>query len=239
MQLPTVDDVDAVGRMAAFVVAAPSHTSPARRPRARSLTRPGWLHGLRAAPRGLPAHHRRHRLLHRDHGRSRLPAAFSGDAPDLRGGGRCAARLGLDRPDPAEDRHIAANPYVSCSYWSPAQDTVAIDCAADWVEDADLLRQVWDIFAAPDPPGWGYLSGYGEAGTSHPDSTSFGFSRIASRSCSATSSPRVTSRLGRGGALIGSRLDASRTESALRWFAGRSGPGTSLAQRTWSTGNAV
>jgi hypothetical protein len=72
-----------------------------------------------------------------------------------------------------------------------------------------------------------------------PNSTSFGFSRIASRSCSATSSPRVTSRLGRGGALIGSRLDASRTESALRWFAGRSGPGTSLAQRTWSTGNAV
>lgn len=69
---------------------------------------------------------------------------------------------------PLKDRHIAANPYSCCSYWSPAQDTVTIDCAAAWVDDADVLRQVWDIFASPDPPGWGDLSGYGEAGISHP-----------------------------------------------------------------------
>jgi general stress protein 26 len=69
---------------------------------------------------------------------------------------------------PLKDRHIAANPYVGCSYWSPAQDTVTIDCAAAWVDDTDVLRQVWDIFASPDPPGWGDLSGYGEAGISHP-----------------------------------------------------------------------
>ena len=38
-------------------------------------------------------------------------------------------RLGRDRPDALEDRRIAANPVVSCSSWSPAQDTVTIDCA--------------------------------------------------------------------------------------------------------------
>jgi general stress protein 26 len=69
---------------------------------------------------------------------------------------------------PLKDRHLAANPYVACFYWSPAQDTVAIDCTADWVEDEEALRQVWALFAAPEPPGWGDLSGYGEAGTHHP-----------------------------------------------------------------------
>jgi general stress protein 26 len=56
---------------------------------------------------------------------------------------------------PLKSRHIAANPYVACSYWSPAQDTVAIDCTAEWVEDDSLLREVWDIFAAPRTAGLG------------------------------------------------------------------------------------
>jgi hypothetical protein len=50
----------------------------------------------------------------------------------------------------------------------PAQDTVAIDCTAGRVEDDEVLRQVWDIVAAPEPPGWADLSSYGEAGISHP-----------------------------------------------------------------------
>jgi general stress protein 26 len=69
---------------------------------------------------------------------------------------------------PLKDRHIAANPYVACCYWSPTQNTVAIDCTAEWVDDEDVLNQVWDIFAAPEPPGWGDLSGYGEAGIHDP-----------------------------------------------------------------------
>jgi general stress protein 26 len=69
---------------------------------------------------------------------------------------------------PLKDRHITANPYVACCYWSPTQNTVAIDCTAEWVDDEDVLRQVWDIFAAPEPPGWGDLSGYGEAGIHDP-----------------------------------------------------------------------
>jgi general stress protein 26 len=69
---------------------------------------------------------------------------------------------------PLKDRHLAANPHVACSYWSPTQNTVAIDCTAEWVVDDEVLRQVWDVFAAPEPPGWGDLSGYGAAGIHHP-----------------------------------------------------------------------
>ena len=69
---------------------------------------------------------------------------------------------------PLKNRHLAAHPYVACSYWSPQQDSVAIDCWAGWVEDDDVLLQVWDLFASPEPPGWGDLSGYGEDGISHP-----------------------------------------------------------------------
>ena len=69
---------------------------------------------------------------------------------------------------PLKERHIAANPHVACFYWSPAQNTVAIDCTAEWVEDDEVLREVWDIFAQPEPPGWGDLSGYGDAGIHHP-----------------------------------------------------------------------
>jgi general stress protein 26 len=69
---------------------------------------------------------------------------------------------------PLKERHLAANPHVACFYWSPAQNTVAIDCTAEWVCDEETLHQVWDIFAAPEPPGWGDLSGYGDLGIHHP-----------------------------------------------------------------------
>lgn len=69
---------------------------------------------------------------------------------------------------PLKERHLAANPYVACFYWSPAQNTVAIDCTAAWVTDEETLRYVWDVFADPEPPGWGDLSGYGQEGIHHP-----------------------------------------------------------------------
>ena len=69
---------------------------------------------------------------------------------------------------PVKSRHIAGNPYVACSYWSPAQNTVALDCTASWVDDTDVRRYVWDLFSSPEPPGWGDMSGYGAAGIQHP-----------------------------------------------------------------------
>ena len=71
---------------------------------------------------------------------------------------------------PVKTRHLAANPHVSCSYWSPAQNTVAVDCVASWVddEDDDTRQHVWHVFAdTPGPLGWGDLSAYEPERTHH------------------------------------------------------------------------
>ncbi|HSG90242.1 MAG TPA: pyridoxamine 5'-phosphate oxidase family protein [Pseudomonadales bacterium] len=64
---------------------------------------------------------------------------------------------------PIKAAHLAASPYVSCNYWVPSQDTCVAECAAEWVDDPDGRRAIWDRFAhgpapvAYDPamiPGW-------------------------------------------------------------------------------------
>lgn len=58
------------------------------------------------------------------------------------------------RPTPVKVKHLAEQPYVSVSYWSPAHHTVTIDGDAAWVP-ADRLHAVWDeIAAAPGPVGF-------------------------------------------------------------------------------------
>jgi hypothetical protein len=66
---------------------------------------------------------------------------------------------------PLKTRHLAANPHVSCAYWSPSHDTVFVDCAASWVEDDDEKAAVFELFRdTPTPLGWGPegVAGYGE-----------------------------------------------------------------------------
>jgi len=53
---------------------------------------------------------------------------------------------------PIKTAHLAANPHVACSYWSPEQHTVIADCVATWVEDLETKRRVWDLFATTPPP---------------------------------------------------------------------------------------
>ena len=66
---------------------------------------------------------------------------------------------------PLKTRHLAANPHMACSYWNPSQDTVFVDCVAEWVEDDAAKADVWDVFHdTPAPLGWGPegMAGYGE-----------------------------------------------------------------------------
>ena len=56
---------------------------------------------------------------------------------------------------PVKVRHLAANPHVACFYWSPAQNTVSIDCVASWATDDAERRHAWALFAAPPPSGLG------------------------------------------------------------------------------------
>jgi Pyridoxamine 5'-phosphate oxidase len=65
---------------------------------------------------------------------------------------------------PLKSRHLAANPHMSCSYWTPSHDTVLIDCVASWVDDDAEKERVFDVFlSTPMPLGWGAegLAGYG------------------------------------------------------------------------------
>jgi general stress protein 26 len=65
---------------------------------------------------------------------------------------------------PLKTAHLAANPYMCCTYWNPSHDTVFVDCTASWVEDDAEKQAVWDLFrSTPLPLGWGEegLAGYG------------------------------------------------------------------------------
>ena len=64
---------------------------------------------------------------------------------------------------PIKVADIAGNPQVACSYWSPAQNTVMVNCVASWVEDLETKRYVFDLFNSTPPP-LGYdLSAFGMA----------------------------------------------------------------------------
>lgn len=50
---------------------------------------------------------------------------------------------------------IAQSAHVSCNYWTPAQDTCVAECAAEWVEGAELKHHVWDAYInGPEPVGY-------------------------------------------------------------------------------------
>jgi len=55
------------------------------------------------------------------------------------------------RPTPIKRRHLAAHPYVSLSYWSPAQDCVYLDCDATWLDPVEH-DEVWERIRATPPP---------------------------------------------------------------------------------------
>jgi general stress protein 26 len=52
--------------------------------------------------------------------------------------------------------HLAHNPHVTTSYWSPRQDAVYLDSVATWVDDADIDQRVWQMYRRGSPPGAGY-----------------------------------------------------------------------------------
>ncbi|MEM9135463.1 MAG: pyridoxamine 5'-phosphate oxidase family protein [Actinomycetota bacterium] len=58
------------------------------------------------------------------------------------------------RPTPLKLAHLAAQPAVSCLYWDPAHDTVAVEATATWLP-ADQRQDAWDrIKAVPEPVGF-------------------------------------------------------------------------------------
>lgn len=58
-------------------------------------------------------------------------------------------------PTPVKRAHLAASPYVSVNYWTPAHDTCVAECRASWAFDDETRTRVWDLFLnGPAPVGY-------------------------------------------------------------------------------------
>lgn len=55
----------------------------------------------------------------------------------------------VTRPTPLKVAHLAHSPFVSCSYWDPAQDVAVAECRAQW---EDARPDVHELFRAAEPP---------------------------------------------------------------------------------------
>jgi len=52
-------------------------------------------------------------------------------------------------------KHLAANPYVSLTYWDPKHEQTIVECKAAWQDDLATRERVWNLFkAAPEPVGY-------------------------------------------------------------------------------------
>jgi general stress protein 26 len=49
-------------------------------------------------------------------------------------------------------KHLAANPYVSCSYWDQQHQQIYVDAKAEWVDDKGEKDRIWDLYGATPPP---------------------------------------------------------------------------------------
>lgn len=58
-------------------------------------------------------------------------------------------------PQSPKAAHLEANPTVSCTYWTPAQDTCTAECDVRWRLDSASRHELWDrLVAAPAPLGY-------------------------------------------------------------------------------------
>ena len=65
--------------------------------------------------------------------------------------GAAPVALVTARPTALKVRHLAAHPVLTCFYWDPAHDTVAIDAAAEWIAPAGRAA-AWDRVKGVEPP---------------------------------------------------------------------------------------
>ncbi len=86
------------------------------------------------------------------------------------------------RPSALRSRHLAAHPWVSLTWWSPAQDVLTVDASATWVDESGLA-DVWrSIEETPPPTGF-------DPTTIFPDGPGTGFAAIALRAHRVRVSP--------------------------------------------------
>ncbi|MCL4876893.1 MAG: pyridoxamine 5'-phosphate oxidase family protein [Anaerolineae bacterium] len=49
-------------------------------------------------------------------------------------------------------KHLAHSPYVSLAYTADLAKPVYVDCVAEWVDDLDEKKRLWDLLLTTPPP---------------------------------------------------------------------------------------
>ena len=49
-------------------------------------------------------------------------------------------------------RHLARNPYVSLAYIADLAKPVYADCSAEWVDDFETKKRIWELYKSAPPP---------------------------------------------------------------------------------------
>jgi general stress protein 26 len=49
-------------------------------------------------------------------------------------------------------KHLEQNPWISCSYWDQQHQQVYADCRAEWIDDLDERRRIWELYKSTPPP---------------------------------------------------------------------------------------
>jgi general stress protein 26 len=60
---------------------------------------------------------------------------------------------------PVKAAHIARNPHTTFAYWARENNSVAVDAVAEWTDDLEAKRYVWDLYRKTSPRGAGYNLG--------------------------------------------------------------------------------
>src|SRR5262249_55615686 len=54
-----------------------------------------------------------------------------------------------------KSRHLDKNPYMSLSYIKDVFKPVYVDCTAEWIDDLEQKKRIWDLFKnTPEPLGY-------------------------------------------------------------------------------------
>jgi hypothetical protein len=94
-----------------------------------------------------------------------------------------------------KEKHLAANPRVSLSYWDPQHEMVYAECTAEWMDDPAERRRIWDLFKNTPPP-LGYDPAIIPAWKDGPEGSEFGVLKLTPWRIELTGAPEMMSGQG-------------------------------------------
>ena len=51
-----------------------------------------------------------------------------------------------------KEKHLAANPYLSVTYWDPQHEQVCVECLTSWEDNPAGKNRIWKLYKATPPP---------------------------------------------------------------------------------------